>query len=166
VASWIAVAGPAPDRVALCLGGLATLIRLSRWRTTRCCREPLVWSLHAGYGWLGLGLILAGASVLDPGACPSHGGDPRPADRSRRGHDPGHDDPRDAGPHRPRAFADRATVALYAAINLAAACRIAAAFAPGAVAVLLVAAAIFWVAAFALFIVRYGPMLLRPRLAS
>jgi uncharacterized protein involved in response to NO len=48
--------------------GLALGARLARWCGERTLREPLVWILHLGYGWLSLGLLLLGfnglASVL------------------------------------------------------------------------------------------------------
>jgi uncharacterized protein involved in response to NO len=166
VAGWIALPDQPLTGIALCLGGLATLFRLSRWRTTRVLDEPLVWSLHAGYAWLGLGLILTGAHVLNPGVFPRTAGlhavltgaagvmTLAMMTRATLGH---------TGRER---FADGATVALYAAANLAAACRVAAAFASDAGPGLLVAAAMFWVAAFGLFVARYGPMLVRPRLAA
>jgi len=166
VACWIAVPDLRLTGIALCLAGLATLFRLSRWRTGQVLSEPLLWSLHAGYAWLGLGLILAGAHILVPDGIPRTAGAHAlmtgaagvmtlaMMTRATLGH---------TGRER---LADRATVALYAAANLAAVCRVAAAFAVDARAGLLVAAATLWVAAFGLFVARYGPMLLRARLAS
>lgn len=166
LAGWIAAPEHRLAGIALCLGGLATLFRLFRWRTGRVLSEPLVWVLHAGYGWLGLGLILAGAHVLDPAVFP------RTASlhalmtgaagvmtlammtRATLGH---------TGRER---FADRATVALFLAANLAAAVRLAAAFFPDAREPLLIASASLWSAAFGLFVLRYGPMLVRPRLGG
>jgi uncharacterized protein involved in response to NO len=49
VASWIEVAG-----------GIAVLVRLIRWRGEATWREPLVWVLHLGYGWIVIGLLLLG----------------------------------------------------------------------------------------------------------
>lgn len=166
VAAWIAFPDQRLTGIALCLGGLITLFRLSRWRTTRVLDEPLVWSLHTGYAWLGLGLILVGASVLVPAALPRTAGlhalltgaagvmTLAMMTRATLGH---------TGRER---FADRATVTLYLAVNLSAACRVAAAFALDGRPVLLAAAASLWVVAFGLFVVRYGPMLVRPRLTS
>lgn len=166
VACWIAVPDLRLTGIALCLAGFATLFRLSRWRAGQVLSEPLLWSLHAGYAWLGLGLILAGAHILAPAAISRTAGAHAlmtgaagvmtlaMMTRATLGH---------TGRER---FADRATVALYLAGNLAAVCRVAAAFAVDARAGLLVAAASLWVAAFGLFVFRYGPMLLRPRLAA
>lgn len=45
----------------LCLAaGLAQWTRLARWRGPATLREPLLWILHLGYGWLGLGFCLLG----------------------------------------------------------------------------------------------------------
>jgi uncharacterized protein involved in response to NO len=166
VTSWITFPEMRITGISLCLGGLAILFRLSRWRTTRVLNEPLVWSLHAGYAWLGLGLILLGAHVLDPDVFLRTAGlhalltgaagvmTLAMMTRATLGH---------TGRER---FADRATVALYLAVNLSAACRVAAAFALAARPALLVAAAALWVVAFGLFILRYGPMLVRPRLGA
>lgn len=38
--------------------GLALAMRLARWRGQATLREPLLWVLHLGYGWLALGLLL------------------------------------------------------------------------------------------------------------
>ena len=60
LASWLA----RPDMIVtgvLCLfTGVAHWLRLSRWRGIATLREPLLWVLHLGYGWLGLGFILLG----------------------------------------------------------------------------------------------------------
>ncbi len=166
VAGWIVLPEQQLTGIVLCLGGLATLFRLSRWRTGRVLSEPLVWVLHAGYAWLGLGLILAGAHVLDPAGFPRTAGlhtlmtgaagvmTLAMMTRATLGH---------TGRER---FADRATVALFLAANLAAAVRLAAAFIPDAREPLLIASASLWSAAFILFVLRYGPMLVRPRLGA
>lgn len=166
LAAWIAFPEQPLVGAGLGVAGLATLARLSRWRTSATLTDPLVWSLHAGYGWLGLGLILTGAGVLWPGAVPRTAGlhalltgaagvmTLAMMTRATLGHT-----------GRPRQ-ADRATTLIYAAANLAAALRVAAALADGARASLLVAATTLWVLAFATFVGRYGPMLVRRRLAS
>jgi uncharacterized protein involved in response to NO len=57
------------------------------------------------------------------------------------------------------------TQTVYAAILIAALLRIAAAFAPDAIA-LLHAAGAAWIAAFWAFVATYGPLLLRPRFST
>jgi len=46
--------------------GVALAARLARWRGLATLREPLLFILHAGYGWLALGLALLGANGLYP----------------------------------------------------------------------------------------------------
>jgi uncharacterized protein involved in response to NO len=166
VAAWIVLPDHRLTGVALCMGGLATLARLSRWRTRDVLPEPLIWSMHAGYAWLGLGLVLVGAHVLAPDIVPRTAGfhallaggagvmTLSMMTRATLGH---------TGRDR---RADRATAALYLSANLAAGCRVAAALFPDASAVLLMAAGLLWTSAFALFLFRYGPMLVRLRLAA
>jgi uncharacterized protein involved in response to NO len=128
--------------------------------------EPLVWSLHAGYAWLGVGLILLGASVLFPELIPRSAGIHAPTagaagvmtlammTRATLGH---------TGRAR---IADGATTALYAGANLAAVLRVAAPFAGQAQVTLLVLAGLAWTLTFAGFALVYGPMLLRPRMGA
>jgi len=118
--------------------------------------------LHVGYVFVPLGLLLLGAAVLAPGLVP------RAAalhallagamgvmtlavmTRASLGHT---GRPLHAGP---------ATVAIYALAAIGAVARIAAGFQPGEVALLHVSAA-GWIGAFALFVIAYGPLLLRRR---
>lgn len=165
VAGWILHPDAALTGVALCLAGLATLWRLARWRSTRVSGESLVWIMHAGYAWLGIGLVLVGAHGLDPVGVPRTAGlhallagaagvmTLAMMTRATLGH---------TGRDR---VADRVTTALFFAVNLAAIFRVAAAFAPGFGVTLLTAAGLLWALAFGLFVIRYGPMLVRPRLA-
>jgi uncharacterized protein involved in response to NO len=44
--------------------GLAVGLRLARWRGRATLREPLLWNLHLGYGWLALGFILLAINGL------------------------------------------------------------------------------------------------------
>jgi NnrS protein len=46
--------------------GLAVGLRLARWRGQTTLREPLLWILHLGYGWLALGFILLAINGLVP----------------------------------------------------------------------------------------------------
>jgi uncharacterized protein involved in response to NO len=56
-------AGPAAGAAAL-VAGVATALRLARWRGLELAGHPDLWSLHLGYAWLSLGLILKGAALL------------------------------------------------------------------------------------------------------
>ena len=61
--------------------------------------------------------------------------------------------------------ADRVTTSLYLMVNAAAVTRIAAVFIGGGAQLpLLGLSAVLWVASFALFVLRYGPMLVAPRI--
>ncbi len=56
-------AAPAAGAAAL-VAGLATAARLSRWRGLELLGYPDLWTLHLGYAWLALGLILKGGALL------------------------------------------------------------------------------------------------------
>src|SRR5688572_23047353 len=181
--NWLAKRGPgtrlpapesALDRVALLLtlvalgawvSGLATwpalvagavlAARLARWRGLSTVREPLLFILHMGYAWLALGLILLGLDVqpqaalhaLTVGAI----GTMTLAVMTRA-----------SLGHTGRALsADRATVAIYALVTLAALMRVLSPLA-GAYAVLVTSlAGLAWSAPFATFAIHYGRMLVR-----
>jgi uncharacterized protein involved in response to NO len=55
VAPWVELAA-----------GLALGARLARWRGGATLREPLVWVLHLGYGWLSLGFLLLALDGIAP----------------------------------------------------------------------------------------------------
>ena len=44
--------------VVAAISGIAVFYNLSRWRCLQTRHVPLLWSLHAGYGFVGLGLLL------------------------------------------------------------------------------------------------------------
>src|SRR5215471_10767875 len=46
--------------------GLAVGLRLARWRGQATLREPLLWILHLGYGWMAVGFILLAINGLAP----------------------------------------------------------------------------------------------------
>jgi uncharacterized protein involved in response to NO len=55
IAPWIELAA-----------GFAVGLRLVRWRGPATLREPLLWILHVGYGWLAVGFVLLAANDLMP----------------------------------------------------------------------------------------------------
>jgi uncharacterized protein involved in response to NO len=140
------------------LAGVALGVRLARWRGLATVREPLLFVLHAGYGWLAAGLAVSGLNGffgwLPPGA-PLHAltvgaiGTMTLAvmTRATLGHT-GH--PLAAGP---------ATIAIYLLVSLAAVLRI---LSPVSAHVLglTALAGVAWIGAFALFAISYGPLLL------
>jgi uncharacterized protein involved in response to NO len=149
----------------LVAAGVANLVRLWRWRGWMAWREPLVFILTVGYGWVALSLLALGGSILGmlPLANSVHVlttgavGTMTLAIMSRAslGHT-----------GRPR-HADLATVAIYALVNLGAILRVLApaSDAPTAMTHLLLGlATVGWSGAYLLFAVVYGPMLVRPGL--
>ncbi|KQY26459.1 short-chain dehydrogenase [Caulobacter sp. Root1455] len=161
-ASWAVLPDALFSGALLALAGLTNLVRLARWSGWATRSEPLVWVLHLGYGWLGLSLLLLGASVLDPAIPRTAGIHALTAGavgvmtlavmtRSSRGHS-GRD-----------LHADAATTAVYVAINAAAVARVAAPFTGLWQQNLLMVSAFLWILAFAGFAASYGPMLVLPR---
>jgi len=161
-ALWATIPDQSLAGGALLAAGAANLLRLMRWRGWATIREPLVAVLHVGYGWLGAALLLLGGSVLQPAIPRTAGIHALTAGaigvmtlavmtRATRG-------------HTGRALAaDRPTLAVYVAINLAALCRVAAPFLPSQHVALLTTSALLWSLAFGGFAVTYGRMLATPR---
>jgi uncharacterized protein involved in response to NO len=138
-------------------------IRLALWDSRKTLRTPLVWILHAAYAWIVIHLALRALAALGWIAEPlaihaltigAIGGlTLGMMTRTARGHSA-----------RPL-VADGAEVACYALVLLAAAVRVAGPLvAPGAYLASVVASGVLWSAAFALYFVRYWPILTRPRL--
>ncbi|WP_297695220.1 NnrS family protein [Phenylobacterium sp.] len=162
---WAAVPDLKAAGALLLAAGLGNLARLARWRGWRAGAEALVWILHLGYAWLGLGLALLGATVLWPHVPATAGVHALTAgavgvmtlavmSRATRG-------------HTGRALhADRWTVAVYLGINAAALSRVAAPFAGASQPALLELSAALWTLAFAGFALTYGRMLALPRPAA
>ena len=46
--------------------GTALCVRLLRWQGIATWREPLLWSLHLAYAWLGVGFLLLGLDAFIP----------------------------------------------------------------------------------------------------
>lgn len=161
LAGWVAAPLSPLAGGAMVLAGLANLARLARWRGWLARSEPLVWILHAGYVWIGLGLGLLGLAALAPDAVPYTAGihaltagamgveTLAMMTRATRGHT-----------GRPR-VADRATTAIYLLVLAAAAVRVAAPFLADRTVVLVSVSASLWALAFAGFALVYGPMLWR-----
>ena len=145
--------------------GVANFIRVSRWRGWVAWREPLVFILTVGYGWMALSLLALGAAILDvlPAANAVHVlttgavGTMTLAvmTRASLGHT---GRARHAGPM---------TMVMYVLVNLGALLRVVApaSDAPTALTNLLLGLAAFgWSGAYLLFALIYGPILVRPSL--
>lgn len=159
LALWVLTPEASITGVALFAAAFALAVRLSRWQGHKCWREPLVLILHIGYGWLPLGLALLGCSVFSGELAVSdaqHGlttgavGTMTLAvmTRATLGHS---NRPLSAGP---------ATVVLYVLIVVAGVVRVAAGFGTESSILLMQMSAVAWMAAFALFVLSYGPLLL------
>ena len=146
----------------LVAAGASAALRPARWRGLRTAGEPLLLILHVGYGWLALGLLLLGAdrvTGLLPYGAALHAltvgaiGTMTLAvmTRATLGHT-----------GRPLA-ATSATATIYALVTFAALLRVAAPLSGPYVVLLTSLAGAAWTGAFALFVLYFGPMLLRPR---
>jgi len=137
--------------------------RLYLWQSWRTSRTPMVWVLHVAYGWIVIYLLLRGLAglgmvgelfavhALTIGAI--GGMTIGMMTRTARGHT-GH-------PLAP----DRFEIACYILVALAAAIRVfGGMWLPGAYLATIIVSGTCWSAAFALFAIRYWPVLTRNRL--
>jgi len=139
------------------LAGCANVLRLARWQGQRTLQEPLLWVLHLGYGFVALGFIAVAAAAVSwlDYAAALHvwlaGGvglmTLAVMTRATRGHT---GQPLTASP---------ATVLIYVLIVAAVISRLAAAEFSAPLQ-FLYAASLFWIAAFVVFLIAYGPLLL------
>ncbi|MFQ5347328.1 MAG: NnrS family protein [Rhodothalassiaceae bacterium] len=145
--------------------GVLHTLRLARWAGWCTFAEPLLAALHLAYAWLPVGLLLMGLSILLPLLPPSAALHALTAGgigamtlavmtRATLGHS---GRPLHAGP---------GTVLIYACVHLGALVRVLAPLWPDAFASLLAVAGLLWGGAWAMFVVIYGPMLLRPPRAA
>jgi uncharacterized protein involved in response to NO len=141
-----------------CAGGVhGKLSRFTAWA------EKLLFILHVGYAWLTLGIMLLGLSIFDIGI---------PAASAIHALTAGATAimilavmPRVTLGHTGRdLIASRPTIAIFVLINVAAIVRICASWHTEFMGPLLLVAGAFWIAAFGLFELEYGPQLLtRPQ---
>ena len=154
--------GIALAAVALCCA-VAHGLRWALWKPWKTWRSPLVWVLHVAYAWIPLHLALRAASELGwiSGSAATHALTVGAAGgliigmmtRIARGHT--------ARPLR----ADRFDIACYALVLTAALVRVLVPLAEPAWAMhAVICSAGLWSAGFALYAVRYWPVLTRPRL--
>jgi len=134
---------------------IAHAARLSLWRPWRTLATPLVWVLHAAYAWVVVYLVLRALAAwgLVPAPLAVHALTIGMMTRTARGHS-----------GRPL-VADGFEVAAYALVQAAALIRVFGGIAlPSLYVDTVVASGLCWSAAFALYAVRYWPILTRPRL--
>ena len=165
LALWIVLPDSNVTAASIALAACATAVRLARWRGHATGAEALVWVLHLGYAWVpvGLGLLAlshwwealpqsAALHALTVGAVGTM--TLAVMSRATMGHT-GRD--LHAGP---------ALTIAYPLVSVAALARIASALWADAMLPLLWLAAAAWIAAFAIYLVVCGPMLLFRKPAS
>ena len=151
---------------ALVAAGLINLFRLTRWSGWLAWREPLVWILNVGYGWLVLALLALGGAIFGIGLPTANAVHVLSSGavgtmtlavmtRASLGHT---GRTRHAGPM---------TVLIYGLVNVGAVLRVCVPTpdAPTALTNLMLGvAAAGWSGAYVLFALTYGPFLVRPSL--
>jgi uncharacterized protein involved in response to NO len=148
--------------VILVIAAIANGWRLARWAGDATWPEPLLLILHVGYAWMVVGTALLGLSILDVGVPPAAAIHALTAGaigtmilavmpRVTLGH---------TGRY---LTANPATAVAFVLINAAAITRVAASWNVGDMMILLALSAGCWMAAFGLFQIVYGPMLLTRR---
>jgi uncharacterized protein involved in response to NO len=138
--------------------GLAQAAQLARWQGWHTGREPLLWILHVGFGWIPVGLVLLGLAAL---------GQPLWFDAGLHALTVGAIGTlvlgvmaRVALGHTGRPLVTTSDMTLaFVLITLGAALRV---FAPAGHPAMLWSMPL-WLAAYALFLFRYTPILLAPR---
>lgn len=149
--------------IACALAGVAILARLAGWQTRRTLGDPLLWSLHLGQAWLGFGLLLGAAShaILGvPATLALHA-----VTAGAMGTTIAAVMTRVALGHTGRPLvALPGTTLLYALVAAGALVRVVGPilFPAHALRGWILAGAL-WSAGFGLFLIRYGPLLVRPR---
>ena len=161
--TWIAVPNWYGTAALLLLMAVAQAARLSRWAGMQTWREPILFVLHLGYAFVPLGALILSASILWPRIVPTSGAlhawttgamgimTLAIMTRATLGHT-GRD-----------VLSTPATIAIYGAMLLAALARIAAPLMPVIYYEALLTAGFGWLLAFGIFLLIYGPMLLRRR---
>jgi uncharacterized protein involved in response to NO len=145
--------------------GIAAAVRLSRWCGLSTLREPLVFILHVGYGWLALGLMLLGVNGLEailPATTALHAltagaiGTMTLAVMTRA----------TLGHSGQALTAGGGTVAIYVLVTLSALLRLAAPLAGGYFLPMTWIAGAAWSGAFGLFVLLFGNLLVTRRKPS
>lgn len=162
LAFWTVLPGAMVTHWAEACAGLALFARLARWRGAATLREPLLWVLHLGYGWLAAGLMLLAIDSFVPVLPQSTALHALTAGaigtmtlavmtRASLGHT---GRPLTAGP---------GTAAIYMLVTLAAILRLLAPLAGGHYMLMLSCAGAAWSGAFGLYVVLYARVLMLPR---
>ena len=158
LAGLVAVPNSVATGIVLCAAGVLLGARLMRWRGWETRREPILFVLHLGYGWLAVALFLLGASRITSFVPPSAAlhalttgavGTMTLAVMTRAS----------LGHTGRMVVADRFVVAMYALVFSGAVLRVAAPFADSWTAAMLGLGGASWSCGFLLFAIRYAPIL-------
>ncbi|MDQ2104328.1 NnrS family protein [Azospirillum isscasi] len=148
----------------LLAAGSAQAVRLLRWQAHRTLAEPLILALHVAYAFIPAGFLLAAWAALS-GSAACNGAALHAWTAGAIGGMSLAVMTRATLGHTGRALtASWPTVAIHAAVTAAAGLRIAAALDPQRTMLLMPPAGALWAAAFLMFALVYGRMLLTPRL--
>jgi len=157
--TWIVAPDDFAAAIALGLAGLLNLVRLARWKGWQIFSEGLVAILHVAYAFLPVGMIAVALSIHAPDRIPPAGalhlltagaiGMMTLAVMTRAS----------LGHTGRKLRADRAIMAIYAALATSVILRFAYAIEPASP--LLVASGLFWILSFALFGIRFSHMAIR-----
>jgi uncharacterized protein involved in response to NO len=155
---------PAPLVAALTFAtACAVLVRVAGWMPQRTIHVPLLWILHLSYGWIAIGFFLLALAALNmvPASAAFHaltvgsvaGMILGMITRTALGH---------TGRMLKAGYAE---TVMYSLIQLGAIARVWAAIgAAGMGNALLIVAAVCWSIAFLLYVITYGPYLIKPRI--
>jgi uncharacterized protein involved in response to NO len=162
ISCWIVRPTALLTGLALLATSFLHFARLLRWRGMRTAQEPILLVLHIGYLWLVVSLALLGLAALMPYYFPAstalHAltagaiGTMTLAVMTRAS----------LGHTGREIKAGRATLVIYALVNVGALLRVTAPLLPGGYLNMLTLSGLLWSAAFALFVLAYGPILVRP----
>jgi uncharacterized protein involved in response to NO len=161
--AWVVLPDHAVVGGLLLLAGVLNAMRLARWQGLRSLPEPLLWSLHLGFLWVPLGLMLLALGIVVP-EVPATTAGLHALTAGAIGSMTLAVMTRASLGHSGRALsADSWTTMIYLLITGAAALRVVASLALEAYIPLLHASGALWTAAFALFVLRYAPLYLSGR---
>ena len=164
--AWIVVPDWYGTGVLLLLMAIAQAARLSRGAGVQTWREPILFVLHVGYAFVPLGALMLSLSILWPRIVPASGAlhawttgamgmmTLAVMTRATLGHT-GRD-----------VLSTPPTTVIYGAMLLAALARVAAPLAPTIYYEALLVAGLAWLLAFGIFLLIFGPMLVRAKRTS
>ena len=162
--AWLSGPATAPIGALLVLAGILQFVRWLRWCGYRTLADPLVLVLHVGYAWLPVGLTLLGLSLMDalPRSAAIHALTAGAMatmilavmTRASLG-------------HTARALkANAPTIAIYVLVTVGAVLRVSASLRIVDYNFGIEVAGLLWGGALLLFLIAYGPVLMRPRLGE